>query len=121
MRSSIRIRVRSDGRSQKSQPEQIAIRVVAVFRGVDEAETMLAIAQVGPAHSGHFKARFFEAVVARSRPLNRSIGNLVGSIGAGGSEGKSGLQQDMGFVPVNVVGDQHLVAAGQKRELLNKL
>ena len=66
------------GRAQQSQAQQVAHRVVAVLRIVDEAEAVLRVAEVGPAQRRHFEARLFPAVVARGRPLDGSVGNLVG-------------------------------------------
>ena len=70
------------GRAQQRQPQHVAHRVVAVLALVQNAQAVLLAvgpdtAEVGPAHRCNLKLRLLPTVVARGRPVNGSVGNLV--------------------------------------------
>ena len=49
-----------------------------------------------------------------------SVGDLIGGVVAGCGEWESGLEQDVGFVPVDVVGDEDFVGSGVEGDFLDE-
>ena len=66
---------------------------------------MLAVAQVGPALRGHFKLRLLPTVVAGGGALDGAIGDFVGGEGARGGKREGSFEQDVRFMPVELVVD----------------
>ena len=70
---------------------------------------MLSITEIGPAERGDLKLGLLPGVVAGGGTLDAAIRNFVGRLLVGNGQRKSGLQQHMGLVPVDVVADHNLV------------
>jgi len=108
------------GRAQQRKPQLVARGVVAELRLVDEAEAVLAVAQVGPAHGGNFKLRLLPTVVAVvGRSMFRKEFRRWQR--AGGGERKGGLEEDVRLVPVDLVVDVHLIAFSREAKCLDEL
>ena len=82
---------------------------------------MLAVTQIRPAQRRHLELGIFPTVVPRRRPLDRTVRNLVRSLAAGGGQGKRCLEQNVRFMPVDVVDHIHSIDAVVKRDVLHEL
>src|SRR5579872_1219381 len=105
MVTAVSVRIRRSGRAQQRKAQYIALCVIAILRFVDQAETVLTIAEISPTDSRHLEFRCFPTVVPCSGAVDRTVGNFIGSFGAGSSERKGCLQQNMRFMPVNIIAD----------------
>ena len=93
------------GGAEEGDAEGVADGVVAVLGVVEDGEALLGVAEVGPALGGDFELGFLPGVVAGGGALDGAVGDLVGGFGAGGGEWEGGFEEDVGFVPVDVVVD----------------
>jgi hypothetical protein len=82
---------------------------------------LLRVAEVGPAQGGHFELGGLPAVVARGGTLDGAVGDFVGGVGAGCGEREGGLEEDVGFVPVDVVVDDDGVGVGGEGDVLHEV
>ena len=103
------------GRAQQRKPQHVARGIVAVLVLVQHAQPVdLAIrpvaGKIGPAHRRNLKLRLLPLVVARRRPLDGAVRNLIGGKVARHRQRKRRLQQDVLLVPVDVVVDVDDVA-----------
>src|SRR6185437_16964867 len=56
------------GRAQQRKPQYISFYVIAIFGVVDEAEAVLAVAEISPALCRDFKLGVFDGIVACGWP-----------------------------------------------------
>ena len=70
---------------------------------------MFAVAEIGPLLRGNFKLGFFPTVIAGGGAFDGAVGDFVGREGTAGGQREGGFEQDVGFVPVDVVVDVDLV------------
>ena len=82
---------------------------------------MLPIARIGPAQRRNFKPRLLETIIPSSRASNRSIGNFVGRLSATRRQRKCYLQQNMSFMPVDIIADHRMIGACIENDILHKL
>src|ERR1700751_3672601 len=108
------------GRAPERESKNAFLCVVTVLGFVDKSEAMSSVAEVGPTQSWDFELGFLPAVVASGGTVDCAVRNLVGGVGAGGDEWNRGLQQDVGFVPVDVVGDVDTIEVGVEADVLNE-
>ena len=108
------------GGAEEGDAEGVAGCVVAVLGVVEDGEALLGVAEVGPAHGGDFELGFLPGVVAGGGALDGAVGDLVGGFGAGGGEGEGGFEEDVGFVPVDVVVDDDGVGVGVEGDVLDE-
>ena len=113
--------VRPGGRTQERDAERVADGVVAVLRVVEDGEAGGGVAEVGPAECGDFELGFLERVVAGSGALDGAVRDFVGGFGTGVGEREGGFEEDVLFVPVDVVGDADGVGPGVKRDVLDEM
>ena len=73
MPPAVGIPVRPGWRAQQRDAQHIVLAVIPTLRLIQQAETMLSIALVGPAQRRDFKLRLLPALVARGRSLNAGI------------------------------------------------
>ena len=66
---------------------------------------MFAVAEIGPLLRGNFKLGFFPTVIAGGGAFDGAVGDFVGREGTAGGQREGGFEQDVGFVPVDVVVD----------------
>ena len=82
---------------------------------------MLAVAKVGPAHRRYFELRLLPRIVARRCPIDRSVRNFIRRKRTGRSQRECSLEQNVRFVPVELILDIHLVAFSSQAVYLHKL
>ena len=108
------------GGAEEGEAEGVAYGVVAELGVVEEGEALFCVAEVGPALGGDFELGFFPGVVARGGAFDGAVGDLVGGFRAGCGEGECGLEEDVGFVPVDVVVDDDGVGVGVEGDVLDE-
>src|SRR5271170_1860484 len=119
--AAIRYRVGPGWRAQQRETQDVAGVVVTVFGVVQQTEAVLAVVQIGPAQRRNFELRLIPAVVAGGWAFDAAVWDFVGGLIAGRCQRKGRFQQDVVFMPINVVDDVDLIRAGGKLYLLHEL
>jgi len=120
MMAAIRIWIGPGGRTEQRKPQNISLGVVAVLGIVDQAEAVARVSEIRPAQRRDFILGCFPSIVARCGTLDGAVGNFERRGFARGRERKRGLQQDVRFVPVDVVRNVDPIDPGIQRYVLNK-
>ena len=120
MMLAVGVRIGPGRGTQQRKPQHVALRVVAIFRIVDQAEAMRSVAEIGPAQRRHFEFRRFPGVIARGRPLDGTVRNFVGRLPARRCERERRFEQHMGLVPIDTVDDIHAIQARIERDVLHE-
>ena len=120
LRALIGDRIRPCGATKQRQTKDVADGVVAILGAVEQAQAVGAVAFVSPAQGGDFEACLLEAVVASGRALDRAVGNFIGCRFVCGGERKGRLEEDVLFVPVEVIVDDEFVGVGVENQVLRR-
>ena len=107
MGAGVGIWIESGGGAQQRKPQDVTHGVVAIARLVSHAKSIwFAVlprsGDIGPAQCRNLIA---PAVVACGRPLDGSIGNLVGGMVTRSGRRKRGLQHHVLLMPIDLVVD----------------
>ena len=114
-------RVRPLGGAEEAEAQDVADCVVTEFGIVDKREAVLVVAEVGPELGGNFELRFFPAVGAFGGALDFAVSDVVGGVVALCAKRERGLEENVGFVPVDLIVDIDLTIGGSEADGLDEL
>ncbi len=97
----VRLRIGKSGAAQQRQPHHVALNIVAVFAIIEQADTIIAFAQVDPFVGTAFKACPIPGGIAMGGALYIAPLHIKGGGRRKHINRKSYLEQQMAFVPIN--------------------
>src|SRR3954463_16640430 len=98
----VRVGVGPTRGAKKRQTQDIPFSVISVLAVVQNAEAMLRVGKVSPVQRRNLELGLFVRSVACGRPLDGAEWNFVCRFFGMYARGKSYLQQNMLFVPINL-------------------